>query len=147
MKINIGCGRDYRKGWINYDISPECVNDGILDISKDTLPHEDGSVIEIYISGVLEQIGENQLFQHAMNECWRVLVPGGTMTVVVPNAKYAIAHRDPMDIRKFTPETFSYFLKTAREWDLYGSIYGFKGWSEIRTEENARHILTVTMIK
>lgn len=147
MKLNIGCGRDYRQGWRNYDISSACVNDGILDISKDTLPEENGSVSEIYISGVLEQIGENQAFQHALNECHRVLKPGGKMVVVVPNAKHAIAHQDPMDVRKFTIPTFQYFLKGDRHHELYGSVYGFLPWSDIQIHENERHILTVTMTK
>ena len=80
-------------------------------------------------------------------EVYRVLKPGGVMTVIVPNARFAIAHQDPMDVRKFTKETFSYFLKGSRQYDLYGSVYGFKEWSSIRIEENARHILTVTMTK
>lgn len=146
-KLNIGCGRDYRPGWVNIDISTECKTDLVADIRVHSLQEKEASVDEIFISGVLEQIGENEHLIHALNECHRVLKTGGVMTVVVPNAKFAIAHQDPMDVRKFTKETFSYFLKTARQWDLYGSVYGFKGWSEIRIEENARHILTITMIK
>ena len=69
------------------------------------------------------------------------------MVVVVPNAKHAIAHQDPMDIRKFTIPTFSYFLKGDRHYELYGSVYGFEPWSRIDIQENERHILTVTMIK
>lgn len=147
IRMNIGCGRDYKQGWMNIDISPHVSTDFLMDIRKDLLPAKDRTVSDIYISGVLEQIGSNDELIHAMNECYRVLDDGGTMIVVVPNAKYSIAHRDPMDIRKFTPETFSYFLKTAQEFTLYGSTYGFSGWSEIRIEENARHILTVCLTK
>lgn len=147
MKLNIGCGRDYKKGWWNSDASLEVFCDLHHDISTEDLPFAEGEVKEIYISGVLEQIGPNNELIHAMNECHRVLGNGGIMTVVVPNAKYAIAHRDPMDIRKFTPETFSYFEKGKQEHALYGSVYGFKEWSEIRIQENARHILTVCLTK
>lgn len=147
MRLNIGCGRDYKEGWWNCDISAHVRNDTILDISKDSLPFADGSVERIYISGVLEQIGENAAFQHAMNECHRVLKKGGIMNVVVPNARYAIAHRDPMDVRKFTPETFKYFLKGSNEFKLYGEVYGFHGWESIVIEENARHILEIEMKK
>lgn len=147
MKLNIGCGRDYRAGWINTDISRDTKADLYFDIRKDTFPFDAGNASEIYISGVLEQIGENEHLIHAMNECHRVLKTGGKMVVVVPNARFAIAHQDPMDVRKFTRETFSYFEKGARQHDLYGSVYGFKGWSKIRIEENARHIFTIEMIK
>lgn len=152
LRINIGCGRDYKDGWLNTDISREVKADSYFDIRTDLI-QDKGSVIgydiadEIYISGVLEQIGENEQFIHAMNECHRVLKSRGVMTVVVPNARYAIAHQDPMDIRKFTPETFPYFLTGDKHYDLYGQVYGLKGWSSIKIEENQRHILIVSMIK
>jgi len=96
---------------------------------------------------VLEQIGSNDEFLFALNECWRVLKKGGMITIIVPNAKYAIAHRDPMDVRKFTKETFLYFAEGAREYNLYGSVYGFKPWSNINIQENERHIMTIRMVK
>lgn len=165
MKLNIGCGRDYREGWFNIDISPDVRADMRLDIRTQPLIKggtvgydgedpvmrpiliEDGSASEIYISGVLEQIGDNDQFIFAMNECWRVLKIGGVMTVVVPNAKYAIAHQDPMDVRKFTPATFEYFIAGNRHHELYGSVYGFMPWSHIEGKENARGILTMSMTK
>lgn len=155
-RLNIGCGRDYRDGWINIDISKNCKADLYLDIRKDTLmryppvsPIEirANDVDEIYISGVLEQIGDNDQFIFAMNECWRALKPGGVMTLVVPDARFAIAHQDPMDVRKFTLQTFDYFLKGNRKHDLYGSVYGLIGWSKALISENERHIFTVEMIK
>lgn len=147
MRFNIGCGRDYRPGWVNIDISKDVKADVRIDIRKEPLPADDLAVHLIYISGVLEQIGSNDEFLHVMRECYRVLEKGGIMQVIVPNAKYAIAHRDPMDIRKFTPETFAYFLAGTQEHKLYGSVYGFDGWAQIVIDENERHILTITMKK
>ena len=147
MKLNIGCGRDYRPGWMNIDISSDCKTDVRMDIRTDTLPAREYEADEVYISGVLEQIGDNDQLINLMNECHRVLKPGGKMVVVVPNAKHAIAHQDPMDVRKFTIPTFQYFLKGDRHYELYGSVYGFLPWSDIQIHENERHILTVTMTK
>lgn len=155
MKLNIGCGRDYRQGWINIDISYKVKAEAYLDIGKHELCSrseapdriESDSVSEIFISGVLEQIGPNEELIHAMNECWRVLKPGGQIVIVVPNAKHAIAHRDPMDIRKFTIPTFNYFIDGMQEYRDYGSVYGFKPWRTLDIQENERHILTVTMSK
>lgn len=158
MKLNIGCGRDYRKGWFNTDISKEVKADAYFDIgkekisreyglNKDIVPIESDQADLVYISGVLEQIGPNEELMHALNECWRVLKPGGQIVIVVPNAKHAIAHRDPMDIRKFTPATFAYFIAGQQEYEDYGSVYGFKPWRTLDIQENARHILTVTMEK
>lgn len=146
-RLNIGCGRDYRDGWWNCDISQNCKSDATLDIATQQIPFSGGTVDEVYISGVLEQIAGNEGLIHAMNECYRVLKPGGVMTVVVPNARYAIAHRDPMDVRKFTREMFEYFRSGTREFKLYGSVYGFCGWTDITVTENHRHIFTVTFVK
>lgn len=147
MKINIGCGRDYREGWINTDSSPHVKCDYQNNIGFENLPCESEMFELVYISGVLEQIGPNDQLIHAMNECWRVLEPGGKIVIVVPNAKHAIAHRDPMDIRKFTPATFNYFIEGMQEYRDYGSVYGFKPWRKLDIQENERHILTVTMTK
>lgn len=147
LKINVGCGRDYRKGWWNTDVSDQVLVDQRMDIGTGSLDVPDDAAGLVYISGVLEQIGPNEQLVHALNECWRVLGPGGQTVIVVPNAKYAIAHRDPMDIRKFTPDTFRYFLEGAQEYRDYGSVYGFKPWRSLDIQENERHILTVTMIK
>lgn len=147
IKVNIGCGRDYRPGWFNTDISEEVKCEQYMDIGKHALRLNDNSVTLIYISGVLEQIGPNEELIHALNECWRVLKPDGEIQIVVPNAKHAIAHRDPMDIRKFTIPTFNYFIKGLQEYEDYGSVYGFKPWSDLSIIENQRHILTVTMYK
>lgn len=145
-KINLGCGRDYRDGWINTDISKDTKADKYFSVT-DTFPFEDNSASEIYCSGVLEQILENSGLINAMNECHRVLESGGKLTIIVPNAKYAIAHQDPMDVRKFTVPTFNYFIEGDRHHKLYGSVYGFKAWKMESVVENERGILTVTLIK
>lgn len=146
IKLNIGCGRDYRPGWVNIDISPQVKAEKYLDIRRESLPYADDSASEIYISGVLEQIESNDHFVHVMVECYRVLAKNGRMTVVVPNARYAIASQDPMDVRKFTKETFNYFLRGDRHHKLYGSVYGFPGFDMITINENERHIFTAELI-
>lgn len=149
MKLNLGCGRDYREGYVNVDISKETKTDLCFDLRTEYLTHHfgEGAVEEIYISGVLEQIGSNDELIHVMQQCHKVLKPGGKMRVIVPNAAYAIAHQDPMDVRKFTKPTFFYFLKGDRHHDLYGSVYGFPGFSALEIQENDRHILTVDLTK
>jgi len=147
MKINVGCGMDYRKGWINTDISTQCKCDHVLDISKDLLPVTDGDAELVYCSGVLEQILENSGLIFAMNEMRRVLRDGGTLEIVVPNAEHSIAFQDPMDVRKFTPKTFAYFIKGEREYELYGKLYGFLPWSSCDINENARGILEIKLVK
>lgn len=145
--VNIGCGMDYRAGWLNTDISATAKCDVVHDIRTERLPVEDGEVDVVYASGVLEQILLNEHLLFAFNEVWRVLKPGGKFNIVVPNAEHSIAFQDPWDVRKFVPKTFQYFLNGSREYKLYGSIYGFKPFNAVVIEENERHILVVTLVK
>ncbi|MBI3571965.1 methyltransferase domain-containing protein [Candidatus Kaiserbacteria bacterium] len=127
-RLNLGCGKDYLKEWDNWDVSRDVRADAYLDVGKDTFPAPDATYEEIYCAGILEQILENASLVHALNECHRVLRPGGTLTIVVPNARYPIAFRDPFDCRQFIPETFKYLTHGDRLYEKFGSVYGFKPW-------------------
>lgn len=147
MKINIGCGKDYRKGWVNTDYSAVACPDIVHDIRFEHLPFQDSSIEEIFCSGVLEQILDNEDLRFAINEMWRVLVWNGKLQVIVPNAEYPIAFQDPFDVRKFVPKTFDYLVGDRREHQLYGSVYGFKPWKSYSLSEGDQHILTVNLVK
>lgn len=58
-------------------------------------------------------IGQDFLFAF-MDECWRVIKPGGTMLVIVPNARSDRGFQDPTHRRFFVPTTFAYFSKDWR---------------------------------
>ena len=138
---------DFKPGYLNTDISKTAKADIIHDIRCEKLPVQDGEAEEVYASGILEQILDNEDLVFAMNEMWRVLKKGGMLRIVVPNAEHSIAFQDPFDVRKFTPKTFQYFLEGAREYNLYGKVYGFKPFNSLNVNENERHILVVTMTK
>jgi predicted SAM-dependent methyltransferase len=138
---------DYREGWLNLDNSQTSKADKLQDVRYDPIPVEDRTADVVYCSGVLEQVLENEDLRYAINEAWRVLKPGGEFQVVVPNAQHSIAFQDPFDVRKFVPKTFDYLVENAREYLLYGKVYGFKPWSKVTVRENARHILEVTLVK
>lgn len=145
VRVNIGCGRDYREGWFNVDISREVRADFYADIGKDTLPINEAN--HVYISGVLEQIKENKDFVHALNECWRILRYGGTMLAHVPNVSHKNAFKDPFDVRYFSEETWNYVLGDKREYALYGSVYGFHPWDLLDITTNANGIICINLKK
>jgi predicted SAM-dependent methyltransferase len=61
-KLNLGCGTDYRKGWINLDISDKDIYGGKTktdichDLNKYPYPFKDKEFEEILSIGVLEHI-------------------------------------------------------------------------------------------
>lgn len=81
MKLNLGSGADRRDGYISVDLRPE-VADVVADVRK--LPWDDGEVDEILALDCLEHLPPNQTLI-ALAEWRRVLAPGGTLTVRVPN--------------------------------------------------------------
>lgn len=135
MKINLGCGNNYRDGWANCDISHDVKADKYFDVRKG-LPFEPNSAELILAECILEQIGEEFVF--VMNELHRVLDLGGTLFVEVPLAPYANAFQDPMDIRHFTKESFTYLNRNHRRYEQYGKHYGFKPWHILQEEFNIK---------
>ena len=104
MKLNLGCGRDKKEDYINIDSNPKVKPDRIMEIPP--LDFEDNSIEEIRAHHFLEHIKD---IVELMNECWRVLKPGGIMDIVVPYALSHAAFQDPYHVRFFVPESFFYF--------------------------------------
>ncbi len=82
VKLNLGAGDDRRDGYVSVDLRPE-VADVVCDVRK--LEHwGDGEVDEILALDILEHFPGDQTNQ-ILGEWVRVLRPGGTLTVRVPN--------------------------------------------------------------
>ena len=89
LRLDIGGG--YRKGangWITVDISHEC--DLYWDL-REGIPFADSTVDAIYSSHLFEHLTYEQ-GQALMKDCLRALTPGGTFSIVVPNARMYIEH-------------------------------------------------------
>lgn len=103
MKLNVGCGKDIKTGWINCDFKQGPGVDRVFDVSQVPIPFEDNSVDEILVCHVLEHI---QNWEMVVLEFHRVLKPGGVLTVRVP---YGVTFT-PFHVRFFMPETFDAFI-------------------------------------
>lgn len=84
LKLNIGCGRDIKKGFLNIDqYQRENKLDLILDVTKG-LPFKNESCSYIYA----EQFVEHLNWLDGLNflkECHRCLEKGGTLRLVLPD--------------------------------------------------------------
>jgi ubiquinone/menaquinone biosynthesis C-methylase UbiE len=136
-KLNIGCGRDYREGYLNVDISPEVGADVVCDIQKD-IPFGDNEFDEVLCNNVLTQIADSDKFLFVMNELWRITK--GSVIVRVPLATHPCAFQDPMDSRRFTEESFTYMEDGHRRYEQYGKHYGFKPFTVELLENNGAQI-------
>ena len=107
MKLHLGCGKDYRKGYLNCDISKEVKPDKIVNLEK-KLPFKDNSVEEILAYHVFEHISN---FSQLMHELHRVCKKNAIIKIKTPFFAAWGQYNDPTHVRFFTPFTFNYFRK------------------------------------
>ena len=92
IRINLGCGRDHRPGWVNVDGRPPA--DRIMDLNAHPWDLEDDTADYILMSHVLEHLVDPT---GAIREAWRILRGDiGILEVLVPHHRhpnaYAVGH-------------------------------------------------------
>lgn len=124
MKLNIGCGKDKKEGYINLDKEPGVgdveFNLDDIDLFNTRLPWDDNTFEEIYASHIIEHIRRPMPL---MQELWRVAKPNCTLIARVPYGSSDNAWEDPTHVRPYFLQSFAYFSQCA-----YGKAnYGYKG--------------------
>lgn len=96
-KLNLACGRDYKKGWINTDIlkdeSRGVKPDIVFDLQYFPWPIKSNSCEYVLLSHYLEHlphlietdVGKQDALVRTMKEVHRILKPGGTREIRVPD--------------------------------------------------------------
>lgn len=98
MKLNIGCGRDIRPGFINIDAISGIGVDLVCDITQ-KLNFDDASIEEIVAQDILEHLTREQL-ELSLGEISRVLMTGGILKIRIPNIDAIIdKFADDLDTR------------------------------------------------
>ena len=123
IKLNIGCGSDYKNGFINIDTHKNygadlvhqlpqvglAVENGKYKLKVDgkPLPFKDNSVDHIYCSRMLEDF----LYEYVpiMHDFHRVLKKGGILRIIVP---YGLDVRNPRHVRFFDETSFDEFCRS-----------------------------------
>jgi predicted SAM-dependent methyltransferase len=82
-RLHLGCGWNRKPGWVNVDVDSGC--DLQLDLRR-PLPIADDTVSEIYSEHLLEHLAYPADAVNLLRECFRVLRPGGVISVGVPDA-------------------------------------------------------------
>ena len=154
--VQYGCGLSAPKEWVNFDSSPTLrvqktpllgflLKKGLNTVFPDNiklgdivkgLPVEDQSCDAVYCSHVLEHLSLAD-FRTALKNTYRILKPGGTFRLVMPDLEYQIGsyvansnRKDPDAAIKFMRNTFMAFEERPRgSRALLEAIFG-----------NARHL-------
>ncbi|MGY6635644.1 MAG: class I SAM-dependent methyltransferase [Erythrobacter sp.] len=111
-KLELGAGSNGKPGWLATDLRENAKNDGsptiILDVTKQfEIPSD--SFDYIYCEHMIEHITLKQ-GQHMLNECYRILKPGGIIRLVTPSIGFLMRIMSP-DRSKFEQSYFEWSIK------------------------------------
>lgn len=130
MKLNLGCGKEILKDYINIDIE-DFGQEITLDLRKG-IPSKFNLVDEIKMKHFLEHLDREEVIS-MMDECYRVLKKGGIVNIEVPSKDggeaYLLEHKT-----FFSQDTF-----------LYSAC--FKKWKIKEIIKNEKQRLFVKLIK
>lgn len=116
-KLNIGCGRDIKKDYINLDIIKLPWIDVVADIEK-PLPFRDNLFDEIYAEDVLEHIIN---FNGLLSELHRISKSNGLIVIIVPHLSFFASYTDPTHKRFFGYHSFDYFTQDG-DYNFYTTL-------------------------
>ena len=80
--LNLGCGFNKMRGFINVDAYDICKPDVVWDLNKMPWPWPDNTIDHIFAAHILEHLED---WWGAFKECARILKPMGTLEVRVPD--------------------------------------------------------------
>jgi predicted SAM-dependent methyltransferase len=81
--LNLGCGSRVHPEWTNIDIAASVPHVIVYDLRKD-IPFPEGTFDVVYHSHLLEHLPKRKAFSF-IQECYRVLKPGGLIRIAVPD--------------------------------------------------------------
>lgn len=165
MKLNLGSHNKRIEGYTNIDVLELPNVDIIHDLTVFPWPFEMSSVDEILMQEFLEHVGWRQT-QAVVNECYRILRPGGKIKIQVPDieamcrmideqcfcvpkkaASYEDYKADPdcqicLGKAKINPERWHIAFVGAQKhpYDLHRNIFTWNGMLAILDKANFKNI-------
>lgn len=149
VKINLGAGEDAFEGWVNVDMIDLPNIDVVHNLMKFPYPFKSGVADEIKAVDVIEHlppyIGEGHGVVKFLEECHRILKPGGVLFIQTPGWKADFLWIDPTHVRGFDVQSMDFFDPSKH----FGQTTGFysKCKFNVRAEELANHNLRFWMEK
>ena len=119
MKLNLGCGKDIKQGYINIDkVLLNGVNI-VCDI-EEGLPFKDSVFDKILCDDVLEHLDN---IMDVMVDIHRILKKEGIVNIEVPHCSSVSAYADPTHKSFFSYMTAEYFGSSVKfRWNYYSEV-------------------------
>lgn len=139
MKLNLGCANDMLQGWLNVDahhfIPPAGCDFQQFDLRRPMWPWPESSVAEIRAVDIIEHLPDKI---QTMNQCWRVLEPGGKLDIVVPTTDGPGAWQDPQHCSYWNRNSFLYYTDGAAERERFHEAYGIVARFKVLSEKQEK---------
>lgn len=137
-KLNVGCGRDIRQGYINMDVVKLPGVDVVHNINK-KFSYADGYFDEILARHVIEHVED---LGKVMKDLHRLLKPGGKLLIETPHFTFSNAFVDPTHKYYFAYYTFAYYFAKTGENNYY---YDFS-FSRVKTRLSFKKIMLYNIL-
>jgi SAM-dependent methyltransferase len=138
LRLNLGCGDDILPGFVNHDMSAHRSDiDVAHDLREFPWPWPDHCADQIRLIDVLEHLQDTVA---VINECWRVLRPGGLLGLRSPHYEHENAWLDPTHVRPFHLNSFDYFDPATYRGRHFG-FYTDRKWRIERKELKDGNVL------
>jgi len=148
MKLNLGCGSDYRQGYVNVDRVPG-IADIVHNLDRFPYPWPDDSVDEVLMQHVLEHVKD---IRKIMDQLWRILKPGGWLIIYVPHFSHFQALTHPEHCHAFHYNSFQMFTPQSGEhytdhlWNIQEVRLHFKNAVLGRFFDRHKYVYTTTIL-
>lgn len=115
LKLDLGCGDNKREGFKGVDFVKTKSTDYVHDLFSFPWPFKENSVEEVHCSHFFEHVPAH-LRPKFMDEIYRILAPGGKVTIITPYFNSVRATQDfTHEWPPISPNSFLYFNKKWRE--------------------------------
>jgi len=122
LKIDIGCGKNKKEGYIGIDIDPESNADVFA--SALNLPFDDNSVDEVHSRHMIEHLAPDEA-EKFFNEIYRVLKIGGEADLKIDCdwSKGRLLKKDPTHKYRYSVKEIENFVKKFSKFKVKRIFY------------------------
>ncbi len=141
LRVHLGCGNALKAGWINVDCYPPPQYSGcemlVLDM-RPGLPFADQSAIAIYSEHFFEHLPLAVVRERLLPECMRILEPGGSIRVGVPDGEFYLkayfARTDPRFARHLNGQPPMMWINHVARSSRHQYLYDYETLHHLFTE-------------
>lgn len=105
-KLNLGCGRDVKAGYLNVDCKKNPGVDLVFDLNILPWPLKKSGFKEIVMTDILEHLDKPE---KVLEEVYRISKPGALIKISVPHFSSYAAYADITHKRPFSYFSFDYY--------------------------------------